>query len=84
MECIFVHSKCKTLIDCEVFKASRMIALSWRGNEASSTQAWIKEMATFVTLETLIYVVRGKVHELEQIWTPLKGVLKKHCSKNIL
>lgn len=31
MECIFVHSKCKTLIDCEVFKASRMIALSGEG-----------------------------------------------------
>lgn len=42
-----------------------------------SMQTCIKEMATFVTLEILTYVITDKEHEIEQIWKTLMDFYKK-------
>lgn len=73
----FFNSKCKTLINFGLLQARRMVALSWRETEVSSTQSWIREMAMCVTLEKLTYVIRGKAQEFEEVWTPLMDFLKQ-------
>lgn len=71
------NSKCKTLIDFGLLQARRMVALSWRETEVSSTQSWIREMVMCVTLEKLTYVLRGKAQEFEEVWTPLMDFLRQ-------
>ena len=76
-DCFSVNYRCKTLINFGLLQARRMVALSWRETEVSSTQSWIREMALYVTLEKLTYVIRGKAQEFEEVWAPLMDFLRQ-------
>ena len=70
-DCFSVNYKCKTLINFGLLQARRMVALSWRETEVSSTQSCIREMAMYVTLEKVTYVIMGKAQEFEEVWALL-------------
>uniref|UniRef100_A0A8C6SR27 Reverse transcriptase domain-containing protein n=1 Tax=Neogobius melanostomus TaxID=47308 RepID=A0A8C6SR27_9GOBI len=72
-----VNTKHKTLINFGLLQARRMVALSWKETELSSTQSWLREMTTCITLERLTYITKGKAQEFEEVWTPLTDFLKK-------
>ena len=75
-DCFSANSKCKTLINFGLLQARRMVSLSLRETEVSSTQSWIREMAMCVTLEKLTYVII-KTQEFKEVWAPLMNFLRQ-------
>ena len=59
-ENLVVNSKQSVLIDFGLLQARRLIALFWKNIQLPSVKLWLKEIATYLALERLTYIVRGK------------------------
>ena len=59
-ENLVVSSKQSVLIDFGLLKARRLIALFWKNTQLPSVKLWLKEIAIYLALERLTYIVRGK------------------------
>lgn len=63
------------LVNSGLLQARRMIALSWKKMDIPSIHVWVREKASYVVLERLTYISRGKEEEFEKVWRPLLDFL---------
>lgn len=67
-ENLAVNSKQSVLIDFGLLQARRLDALFWKNIQLPSVKLWLKEMATYLALERLTYIVKGKRKQF--VWKP--------------
>uniref|UniRef100_A0A3B3B502 Reverse transcriptase domain-containing protein n=1 Tax=Oryzias melastigma TaxID=30732 RepID=A0A3B3B502_ORYME len=76
-----INSKKYKLIDFSLLQAKRVIALNWRNVQRPTTNQWLKEMSNSLALEKLTYIVRDKVADFHEIWTPFTTFLNDQSLK---
>ncbi len=68
--------KKQKLINFCLLQAKRVIALKWKDTMGPSSSQWIKEMSCSLALEKLTYIVRDKVGDFYNMWTPFLHFIK--------
>lgn len=64
------NAKKRKLIDFCLLQVKRVIALKWKDVQSPNSTQWLKEMSSHLVLEKLTYILRGKVGEFNDMWSP--------------
>lgn len=69
-EDFLANTKKHKLINFCLLQAKRVIALTWKDTQRPDSRQWVKKMSCSLALEKLTYIVKGKVEDFYEIWTP--------------
>ena len=66
----------KIIIDLCLLYAKRSVAMHWKNMNKPSFIFWVKQMMSFLPLEKVTYIKRGKGEMFEEIWGPVAAYVK--------
>ena len=63
-----------------ILQAKRIIALNWKSVDGPRIGMWVKEMASNMSMEKIMYIVRRKPNVFDNIWGPFRYFLRHNTN----